>query len=741
MHRLPFSHSQSTTVVPFHKLHSDVWGPSACIAVGGFRYYLTIIDDCTRYMWIFPLINKFNVLPTFIKFHAYIVNQYQAHIKKFQSDGGGEYTSKAFQEFLSSKGISHQLSCPYTTQQNGVAERKSRHVIETTITLLQTAELPTNLWYYAAAHAVFLINRMPCKGLDMTSPYYKFFGHHPVLSAMKVFGSAVYPLLKQYNAHKLESRLSQCVFLGYSLSHKGVYCYNMLNQKLHISRHVIHDESLFPFKLLKSPPISTTVASSNPRPINISVTLPHTSSQQSTSSAQSSMETHSDLPMSNNIESLEFSSGSVLPVTSTNQLEVVLPISPNSNIHESSDACAMPHSTNCHPMQTRLKSGIVQKRQFLEFSCFATMLTSVIEPEAPTYFKAAAAQPEWQQAMLEEIQALQLQGTWNLVPPPDKNIVGCRWIYKIKRNSDGTISRYKARLVAQGFSQEHGLDYDEIFSPVVRHTTVRLVLSLAAMFKWDLRQLDVKNAFLHGELQEEVYMRQPQGFTDSTYPNHVCKLQKSLYGLKQAPRAWNAKFTGYLPSLGFQSSHLDPSLFVRQNSTSVVILLLYVDDIIITGSDTQVVQSVIDSLGEVFDMKDIGRLTYFLGLEVHYQDNGDIFVNQAKYARDLFKKACMDTCKPCLTPIKPHQSVLKDEGTLLSDPTLYRSLVGALQYLTFTRPDIAFAVNTVCQFMNAPTDTHFALVKRILRYLQGTLQYGITFSTGSMLLSGYCDSD
>ncbi|CAL2244404.1 unnamed protein product [Prunus armeniaca] len=312
----------------------------------------------------------------------------------------------------------------------------------------------------------------------------------------------------------------------------------------------------------------------------------------------------------------------------------------------------MPHSTNCHPMQTRLKSGVVQKRQFPEFSCFATMLTSVIEPETPTYFKAAVAQPEWQQAMAEEIQALQLQGTWNLVPPPlDKNIVGCRWIYKTKRNSDGTISRYKARLVAQGFSQEHGLDYDETFSPV-------------------------------------------------------------------APRAWNAKFTGYLPSLGFQSSHLDPSLFVRQNSTSVVILLLYVDDIIITGSDTQVVQSVIDSLGEVFDMKDIGRLTYFLGLEVHYQDNGDIFVNQAKYARDLFKKAGMDTCKPCLTPIKPHQSVLKDEGTLLSDPTLYRSLVGALQYLTFTRPDIAFAVNTAC-----------------------TLQYGITFSPSSMLLFGYCDSD
>ncbi|KAM2102749.1 hypothetical protein ACFX1T_000977 [Malus domestica] len=345
--------------------------------------------------------------------------------------------------------------------------------------------------------------------------------------------------------------------------------------------------------------------------------------------------------------------------------------------------------------------------------------------------------------MQEEFDALQTQGTWVLVPAPcDKNVIGSKWVYKVKRNSDGSISRYKARLVAQGFSQEKGLDYTETFSPVVRHTTVRLILSLAAIHKWDLRQLDIKNAFLHGELQEEVYMKQPQGFVNSQLPTHVCKLVKSLYGLKQAPRAWNEKFTSFLQAIGFEASLSDSSLFVKTDGVHVVILLLYVDDIILTGSSTSLIQSVITTLSEVFYLKDMGRLAYFLGLQVIYKPNGDLVISQAKYVKDLLHKAGMDDCKSCSTPCKPHNQILTTAGNLLPDPTLYRSLVGALQYLTFTRPDIAFAVNTVCQYMSAPTDVHFGMVKRILIFLQGTIHCGLTYTSGSsMQLKAYSDSD
>ena len=345
--------------------------------------------------------------------------------------------------------------------------------------------------------------------------------------------------------------------------------------------------------------------------------------------------------------------------------------------------------------------------------------------------------------MQDEYNALKAQGTWKLVPPPpDRSIIGSKWVYKIKKNPDGNVSRYKARLVAQGFSQEQGLDYSETFSPVVRHTTVRLILSLASIYMWELKQLDIKNAFLHGELQEEVYMKQPQGFVDSSHPEYVCKLIKSLYGLKQAPRTWNSKFTSYLPALGFVASTSDTSLFVKHDGQDVIILLLYVDDIILTGSNTTKIQKVSEDLVDVFDLKDMGKLTYFLGLQIHYSANGDIFLNQSKYIKDLVHKVGMDSCKPANTPCKPHNQMLVNEGKLLHDPTLYRSLVGSLHYLTFTRPDIAYVVNSVCQFMKSPTDVHLCSIKRIIRYLQGTAEYGLTYSSDTNVnLTAFSDAD
>ncbi|KAM1537567.1 hypothetical protein ACFX10_002572 [Malus domestica] len=196
--------------------------------------------------------------------------------------------------------------------------------------------------------------------------------------------------------------------------------------------------------------------------------------------------------------------------------------------------------------------------------------------------------------MQEKYDSLRAQGTWLLVPAPEnRTIVGNKWVYKVKKNSDGSVSRYKARLVAQGFSQEHGIDYLDTFSPVVGHTTIRIILSLAAMNHWPLRQLDIKNAFLDGDLQKEVYMQQPQGFIDTSYLSHVCKLVKSLYGLKQAPRVWNSKFTSYLTVMEFHASASDTSLFVKKDDSDIIILLLHVHDIILTGSNPLKIQKVI----------------------------------------------------------------------------------------------------------------------------------------------------
>jgi hypothetical protein len=263
---------------------------------------------------------------------------------------------------------------------------------------------------------------------------------------------------------------------------------------------------------------------------------------------------------------------------------------------------------------------------------------------------------------------------------------------------------------------------------------------LAAQNQWPLRQLDVSNAFLHGLLKESVFMAQPLGFIDSTQPSHVCKLHKSLYGLKQAPRAWFERFTSHLLTLGFTASLADASLFVLHHGSTTVYLLLYVDDIIITGNNSTAISDIISQLSAAFELNDLGPLCYFLGLQIDYKKVG-LFVHQHKYITDLLHKFQMTDCKASPTPIATTPPISTDNNDALSDPTPFHSLVGALQYATFTRPDIAFAVNRVCQFMHKPSTVHFVAAKRILRYLKGTLHKGVLFQPGHLALIAFTDAD
>ena len=358
----------------------------------------------------------------------------------------------------------------------------------------------------------------------------------------------------------------------------------------------------------------------------------------------------------------------------------------------------------------------------------------------PQSYREANTNPHWQQAMNEELQALQKTYTWDLVDlPPGKTPIGCKWVYKIKTHSDGSVERYKARLVAKGYNQEYGIDYEETFAPVARITSVRSLLAIAAVKKWKMFQMDVKNAFLNGDLHEEVYMQPPPGYSHP--PHKVCKLQRALYGLKQAPHAWFAKFSSAMSRFGFTSSPHDSALFLHRTDQGIVLLLLYVDDMIITGDDSAGIQELQKFLNLQFDMKDLGTLSYFLGLEVTSDADG-YYLSQAKYASDLLSRSNLTDSKVVSTPLEPNVKLLPSDGTPLSNPTLYRQLVGSLVYLTVTRPDIAYAVHIVSQFLAAPRSTHFSAVLRILRYVKGTLFHGLHFSSHSSLtLTGYSDAD
>lgn len=392
-------------------------------------------------------------------------------------------------------------------------------------------------------------------------------------------------------------------------------------------------------------------------------------------------------------------------------------------------------------VRTRLQEGIRQPKQYTDGTVRYGMFSSTGESGN---LSEALNDSNWRRAMEEKYNALIENKTWHLVPPSkNKNLIDCKWVYRIKRRADGTIDRYKARLVAKGFKQRYGIDYEDTFSPVVKIATIRTVLSVVVSRGWSLRQLDVKNAFLHGVLEEEVYMKQPPGFENSHTPHHICRLDKALYGLKQAPRAWYSRLSSKLCALGFIPSKADTSLFLFNKSCIIMYVLVYVDDIIVTSSSGYAISALLRDLNNFFAIKDLGDLHFFLGIEVKKLNDG-LLLTQEKYATDLLDKVGMRHCKSAPTPLSSSEQLSLTAGTPLGseDNTQFRSIVGALQYLTLTRPDLSFSVNKICQYLHAPTTDHWTAAKRILRYVKDTSKLGITFArSSSNLLSAFSDAD
>uniref|UniRef100_A0A2N9FKJ8 Integrase catalytic domain-containing protein n=1 Tax=Fagus sylvatica TaxID=28930 RepID=A0A2N9FKJ8_FAGSY len=602
MHKLPFVHSQFQSTQPLELIHSDVWGPAPVNSSNGYKYYLLFVDDFSRFSWLYLLKHKSDVLSIFKSFKAAVENQFSTQIKFLRTDCGGEYTSNEFTAFCSSSGITHQLSCPHTPQQNGIVERKHRHIVECALTLLSHASLPITHWTYAVTTALHLINRLPTPRLSHKSPWEKLFHKPPDISHFRTFGCICFPHLRPYNTHKLQPRTTSCIFLGYPAHTKGYICLDPTTKRVYISRHVLFNESEFlPDLSLSSTPQTEPVTSTFDS-LPWLLVMMHTCSP-TLNSSSTALETLETLP-----QSLIFPSSFVespSPILSTNAVSNSDPIESHSSAASSAPESSLPSTSipqppvvNTHPMHTRSKHGIFKPK------IFHTTTIDYTQTEPPTH-QIASKYPHWCTAMDEEFTALQRQQTWSLVPhPPGKNIVGCKWVFKLKRNSDGSISRYKARLVAKGFHQQHGIDFQETFSPIVKPPTVKLILALA--------------------------------------------ITRSSKGLT---------------------------------------------------------------------------------------------LTQTKYATDLLTKHNMLQCSPCKTPCVPNVRLSSTSGEPLTDIHAYRSLVGALHYLTFTRPDLSFAVHQVCQFMNAPTDIHLTAAKRILRYVRGTLDHGLFYTPGPITLSAFTDAD
>ncbi|KAK8921769.1 hypothetical protein KSP39_PZI020770 [Platanthera zijinensis] len=689
--RLPFSLRTSASPSLLYLLHLDVWGPSPVIFNSGALYYLSVVDDFSRHVWFYPMKNKSDVFSTFILFQNYAENIFSSRVKIVQCDGGGEFLNDRFKSHLATCGISIHFSCPYTPAQNGVVERKHRHIVSMGRCLLLHSGLPHSYWAEAFSTAVFLINRLPSPVLGNLTPHHLAFGKPPDYSSLKVFGCSCFPLLPPTGRTKLMSPSIHCIFIGYSSTHKGYRCLHFPTGRIYISRHVTFDESSFPLLQPHStlpPSRSLLVTTLTPSPYSISSLLPLPCNLPIKDVA-GTVSTGSSATR----EWPEHPEPAAVPAAG---LALPLPSDPSTSDKSSvavtpPQPVAPPHSSSLgtgsdNPRGYRHISDILRNVKFaLPHAMVACLSDNLQEPST---FKQACVKPEWRDAMLEEYHALIKNNTWTLVPPQHSlNIVGCKWVYKIKRRADGTIEHHKARLVAKGFHRRPGVDYEETYCPVVKHTTIRLILSIAHSNGWSIRQLDIRNAFLNGDLTEQVYMEHPPGFIDSSRPGYVCHLTKALYGLKQAPRAWFQRLHSFLVSEGFQSSASDSSLFICRGSNSLLVVLVYVDDLVITGSHTELVSALIASICTKFASRDLGPIEFFLGMEVA-RGPDRLTITQSSYAVSLLRKFNMLTCAPCSTPAIVSSLLTPDSGDPLSDQTTYRSMVGGLQYLTLTRMPI-----------------------------------------------------
>ncbi|GJX04059.1 retrovirus-related pol polyprotein from transposon TNT 1-94 [Tanacetum coccineum] len=372
---------------------------------------------------------------------------------------------------------------------------------------------------------------------------------------------------------------------------------------------------------------------------------------------------------------------------------------------------------------------------------YVASLANVMATSEPNSYSQAVNDPKWVEAMEKELKALETNDTWVLTELPDGcKAISSKWVYKIKYYADGTVERYKARLVIRGFDQKEGVDYKHTFSPVAKAATVRVLIAIATAKGWPLHQLDINNAFLHGFVDEEIYMKPPEGYTKASQ-GQVCKLNKSLYGLKQASRQWNQELSKFLVTLGFKQSKHDYSLFVKAQGDLFTVALVYVDDILLTGNSVQDIQNTKLALDSKFTIKDLGLARYFLGIELCNTENGT-FLHQRKYVLDLLKDAGLTATKPTPFPLPQNMKLSLDKGKLISNPESYRRLVGRLLYLSMTRPDISYAVQHLSQFVSSPKEPHLQAATHLLRYLKGSINKGLFYPVQSNLkIAGFSYAD
>jgi hypothetical protein len=581
--------------------------------------------------------------------------------------------------------------------------------------MIHDQDLPMCLWAKETMVVVYVQNQLSHSALGLKTPEEMFTGKMLEVSHLKIFGCLVFIHIPKEKRNKLDPSGKKGIFVGYCEVSKAFRIYILGQHHIEISKDVTFDEDA----VLKKSKICQLEEVCEEEPV-----IPNTAMRE----VPRATEPVREVVTSPDEELLE--DHDIVEVQEPPQMMILHKRKPAwaREIIQDGEKYGVPQGT------TR------QVKRPKTFSSYTALMCDLLEEEPP-FFEDAIQRKEWEDAMTEEYQSIMKNEVWEIVSrPKNKDVVSSRWLFKKKHAADGSIEKYKERFVARGFSQKEGIDYEETFAHVARYTLIRTIISLAAKMKWKLHQMDVKTSFLNGAIKEEVYIEQPQGFEVEDRKSHFCRLNKSLYRLKQAPRAWYGCIDSFLTSLGFTKSKEDSNIYFKIMNNESVILLLYVDDLFLTGEE-KLITKCKKRLSLEFEMKDLGLMHYFLGVEV-WQSPERIFLNRGKYTVKILKRFDMLECKPMNTPMEAKLNMLVDTSSELIDATLYRQIIGSLMYLTNTRPDICFAVNTLSQFLVEPRCVHLVAAKHVMRYFKGTIDYGLSYDGDhNFTLSGYTNAN
>jgi hypothetical protein len=704
-------------------IHTDICGPFPTPYLNGQRYFISFIDDHTRFMYLYLLNDKAEALNAFKTYKVEVEKQKEKKIKIVRSDRGGEYygryTDKGqmigpFAKFLEEEGIVAQYTMPSTPQQNGVAERRNCTLMDMVRSMLSNSHLPLFLWSEALKTVVYVLNRVPSKAVPKT-PFELGNGWKPSLNHLHICGCPAEVRIYNPNLKKLDPRTTIGFFMGYAVNSKGFRFY----YPSHSPRIVESINAKF---------IEDIEPSAHPHLV--------------------------ELEEAQELAEVPSHEGRLI-VLRKNQNDCLEPqlISEQPTYEEQVQNEPTQPPPNEGEVGLRRSSRISRPAIPSDYVVYLQESDFDVGPkDDPKSFSQAMSGDNstfWFNAMKEEMESMAKNQVWDLVDLPKGAVaIGCKWVYKTKTDASGNVERYKARLVAKGFTQKEGIDYHETFSPVSKKDSFRIIMALVAHFDLELHQMDVKTTFLNGDLEEEVYMKQPKGFNDDS--QKACKLRKSIYGLKQASRQWYIKFHKVITSYGFIENFVDQCIYLKVSGSKVIFLVLYVDDILLASSDLGLLHETKQFLSQNFEMKDLGEASYVIGIEIHRDRNQRILkLSQNAYIEKVLGRFGMKNCSTSVAPITKGDKFSKDQcpQNALEQEQMknisYASTVGSLLYAQVcTRPDIAMAVGMLGRYQSNPGMEHWKSAKRVMRYLQGTKDYELTYRcTDHLEVVGYSDSD